>query len=111
MVRRPHRVRVSQLVLALALAGLLITAPALPSGFQIMTQGARATGMGLAFTGIADDPSAIFYNPAGLGFQQHYSLMLGGELLGREKADFSGANPFPGVGVSESVQKQVFFLP
>lgn len=110
-MKQPHRVPVPRLFLALAMVGLLISAPALPSGFQIMTQSARATGMGLAFTGIADDPSAIFYNPAGLGFQQHYSLMLGGELLGRAKADFSGANPFPGVGVSESVQKQVFFLP
>ena len=91
--------------------GVLVSARAFPSGFQVMTQGARATGMGLAFTGIADDPSAIFYNPAGLGFQDHFSLMIGGEALGRAKADFTGADPFPGVGVTEHVQKQVFGLP
>ncbi|MFC1481280.1 OmpP1/FadL family transporter [Candidatus Neomarinimicrobiota bacterium] len=28
---------------------------------------ARATGLGGAFTGVADDQSALFYNPAGLG--------------------------------------------
>jgi long-chain fatty acid transport protein len=91
--------------------GVLVSAQAFPSGFQVMTQGARATGMGLAFTGIADDPSAIFYNPAGMGFQEHFSLMIGGEALGRAKADFTGADPYPGVGVTESVQKQVFGLP
>jgi long-chain fatty acid transport protein len=91
--------------------GVLVCARAFPSGFQVMTQGARATGMGLAFAGVADDPSAIFYNPAGLGFQEHFSLMIGGEALGREKADFTGADPYPGAGVTESVQKQVFGLP
>ena len=29
--------------------------------------GARPTAMGEAFTGLADDANAIFYNPAGLG--------------------------------------------
>lgn len=110
-MRQPIRASFPRAVLALVIVGFLIGSPASPSGFQVMTQGARATGMGLAFTGIADDPSAIFFNPAGLGFQEHFSLMIGGELLGRAKADFSGANPYPGVGVSESVQKQVFFLP
>jgi len=32
--------------------------------------GCRAMGLGGAFTGVADDPSAIFHNPAGLGFQR-----------------------------------------
>ncbi|MEP6994574.1 MAG: outer membrane protein transport protein, partial [Acidobacteriota bacterium] len=94
-----------------ALLALLVSAPALPSGFQVMTQGARATGMGLAFTGVADDPSAVFYNPAGIGFQEHFSVMVGGSVLGRAKADFEGANPFPGEGDSESVQKQMFIVP
>ncbi len=67
--------------LSLAAAGLLAAAPAFPSGFQIMTQGARATGMGLAFTAVADDPSAIFYNPAGIGFQDHFSVELGAGFI------------------------------
>ncbi|MCP2519135.1 outer membrane protein transport protein [Candidatus Aminicenantes bacterium AC-335-K20] len=33
--------------------------------------GTRALSMGTAFTAVADDPSAIFYNPAGLTFQTH----------------------------------------
>jgi long-chain fatty acid transport protein len=86
----------SRVFLVLLTVGWLIAAPATPSGFQVMTQGARATGMGLAFTGVADDPSAIFFNPAGMGFQEHFSLMIGGSVLGRAKADFEGADPFPG---------------
>lgn len=42
-----------------------------PSGshcasFRDAYPGARANSMGTAFTGVADDPYAIFYNPAGL---------------------------------------------
>ncbi|HEX2955190.1 MAG TPA: two-component regulator propeller domain-containing protein, partial [Chitinispirillaceae bacterium] len=33
----------------------------------IFPPGARSTGMGEAFTGLADDATATFYNPAGLG--------------------------------------------
>jgi long-chain fatty acid transport protein len=35
------------------------------AGFNIYEMGARATAMGGAFVAAADDPSAIFYNPAG----------------------------------------------
>ena len=31
-----------------------------------LPMGARSTGMGEAFTGLADDTSALYYNPAGL---------------------------------------------
>jgi long-subunit fatty acid transport protein len=34
--------------------------------FLSIGQGAKATGMGSAFVAISDDPSAIFWNPAGL---------------------------------------------
>ena len=35
-------------------------------GFDNGIIGPRAPAMGTAFTGLADDPSAIFYNPAGV---------------------------------------------
>ena len=35
-------------------------------GFSIYDQGGKAIGMGEAFVAQADDPSAIFYNPAGI---------------------------------------------
>lgn len=38
----------------------------LAGGFDQGVQGARASAMGTAFVGLADDASAIFYNPAGI---------------------------------------------
>ncbi|MBU0558372.1 MAG: outer membrane protein transport protein, partial [Bacteroidetes bacterium] len=35
-------------------------------GFQINEHGARGMSLAGAFTAIANDPSAIYYNPAGL---------------------------------------------
>lgn len=35
-------------------------------GIAISGQGVRAMGMGGAFIGVADDPTAVYYNPAGL---------------------------------------------
>lgn len=90
----------------------LLASPAFPAGFQIMAQGARASGMGLAFTAVANDPSAIFYNPAGLGWQKHFSGMLGGSLLTKVEGEFEGANPFPGTGFGvEEQHKTTFTLP
>ncbi len=40
--------------------------------------GARAFSMGKAFTGLADDGSAIFYNPAGIAYVQGRSAGLSG---------------------------------
>jgi long-chain fatty acid transport protein len=110
-VRQRLRVPLPCVFFAVAVLGLLTSTTAYPSGFQVMTQGAKATGMGLAFAGVADDPSAIFYNPAGIGFQDHFAVMGGGAVLGRDSATFVGANPYPGIGEVGKVQNQVFALP
>lgn len=55
---------------SLALASLLLAGEAAASGFLATGPGARAAAMGGAFTGLADDSSAIFYNPAGLAGQR-----------------------------------------
>jgi long-chain fatty acid transport protein len=110
-VRQRLRVPLTRVFFAVAVLGLLTSTTAYPSGFQVMTQGAKATGMGLAFAGVADDPSAIFYNPAGIGFQDHFAVMGGGAVLGRDSATFVGANPYPGIGEVGKVQNQVFALP
>jgi len=38
--------------------------------FLLISPGARAAGMGEAFVGLADDATAVYWNPAGLAFQQ-----------------------------------------
>jgi len=106
-----QRTRYPLFGVALAVAAFFVASPAYPSGFQVMTQGARAMGMGLAFTAVADDPTAIFYNPAGLSFQDpHAQITVGGGLISRLSSDFNGTNPYPGP-VTEHVQKQNFFVP
>jgi long-chain fatty acid transport protein len=94
---------------ALALFFLVAT-PVFPAGFSIFAQGAKASGMGLAFTAIADDPSAVFYNPAGLGWQKHFSVQAGGSLLSKVEGDFEGANPFPGTGFGVEEQRKTSHL-
>lgn len=51
--------------LSLDAFGLLVAQQSRPS-FSIVGAGARAAGMGGAFTALADDASAVSFNPAGL---------------------------------------------
>jgi long-chain fatty acid transport protein len=104
-----RRVRYPETFLALALLFLIAT-PAFPAGFSIFAQGAKASGLGLAFTAVADDPSAIFYNPAGLGWQKHFSVQAGGSLLTKLEGEFEGANPFPGTAFGVEEQHKTSFL-
>lgn len=46
------------------------------SAFSIYELGVRAMGMGGAFAAIADDGSALFYNPAGIAFQPGFRLEM-----------------------------------
>ena len=57
------------LILALIVFSFLITQPVLAAdagSFLRIGVGARALGMGGAFVALADDPTAIYWNPAGL---------------------------------------------
>ncbi len=61
------------LVMALALTGLSAQAAGVSQAtmlFLKIAPGARPTGMGEAFVALADDATAVWWNPAGLGFQQ-----------------------------------------
>ncbi|MBX3739900.1 MAG: outer membrane protein transport protein [Akkermansiaceae bacterium] len=70
-------------------AALLALAPAWvhAAGYYLPNQDAFATAKGNAFVATADNPSAVFYNPAGMtqldspGFQMGaYSIVLGNEV-------------------------------
>lgn len=77
---------------------VLFSASAFASGFSIFEQGAKATGMAGAFSATADDPSAIFYNVAGLAHQRRTQAMAGATIITFD-AQFEGADdsyPFGG---------------
>jgi long-chain fatty acid transport protein len=84
-----------------ALLGAPASAPA--SGFSIYEQGGRSLGFAGAYTAVTDDPSAIFFNAAGIAFLEGKQVYVGGTLV-MPQSHFSGANPFPGLGVAESQQ-------
>lgn len=54
------------------------TQDAFALGMRIADQGAAATARGNAFTATADDPSAIYYNPAGITQMDGFNASLGG---------------------------------
>jgi len=79
----------------LALACLVCAAPRARAGspagtsgaqFLEIEPGARPAGMGYAFAAVADDPNAVYYNPAGLGNLKDI------EATGMEDQYFQGVN-------------------
>ena len=50
-------------------------------GLSTSGQGSRAISMGGAFTGVADDGSSIYYNPAGMSQIDGTTVEVGGLLL------------------------------
>lgn len=71
---------------------LSLTGSLFASGFQINEHGARAMSLGGAFTGLANDPSAIFFNPAGIT-QLSGTRLMGGVTFIKPISTFRGPSP------------------
>jgi long-chain fatty acid transport protein len=68
--------------LALLAVLLLVLVPAAHgAGFMIYEHGAAAMAMGGAFTAVANNPSAIWHNPAGLAWVDGTQILLGATLI------------------------------
>jgi long-chain fatty acid transport protein len=102
------RGRVLRALLALPL--LALSASAHASGFAIESQGARAMGFAGAYVAQAADPSAIFYNAAGIGFLKGKQLYVGGAFAGLS-TDFVGSGPLPPPGTFETSDRGLRILP
>src|SRR5881396_3270333 len=87
-LRRSHLRRFSRTWVLIS-ALILVGGSAFGSGFSIFEQGAKATAMGGAFAATADDPSAIFYNVAGIAQQRHMAFYAGGTFINFAN-EFSG---------------------
>jgi long-chain fatty acid transport protein len=88
------------------------------AGFRLPEAGAKAMGMGMAFTAQADDPSAIYYNPAGIVQLEGQNVMIGVTYIKENGSEFTGTTPLTlntGTGafdVKSETQKDLdFFVP
>ena len=95
-------------------AAALIFAPSLclGAGFALFEHGSRAMAMGGAFTAVADDLSALYWNPAGLAFQTDEGVKtLAGVTFIVPSQDFTGQSPYPGDGYTASQKDNLFYPP
>lgn len=82
------------------------------AGFALFEAGNKALGMGGAFTAVADDPSAMFWNPAGMAFQiDEGRQVMAGVIFITPSQDFTGAAPYPGEGYTATQESQIFYPP
>ena len=73
--------------------------------------GARAIGIGGAYTAVADDPTAVWYNPAGPAFFGDNQVYLGGELVITERSYTPSADSPLGVTGKITENTTPNFLP
>jgi long-chain fatty acid transport protein len=101
--------RVSKGLLALGLLGTGVL-PSEGAGFAVENQGARAMGFAGAYVAQAADPSAIFYNAAGIGFLKGKQLYVTSGF-GSYNTDFTGSGPYPAAGTLESTDRPFAVVP
>ncbi|MBN4073584.1 outer membrane protein transport protein, partial [Mariprofundus ferrooxydans] len=92
---------------------LALPLQALANGFQLPDQSVRAVGMADAFTAVADDASAVWYNPAGIAFQQQSQISLGMVNIYIPSVDFTSnsSNPFLPLATTAQNKRQNAIVP
>ncbi|MCX8084693.1 MAG: OmpP1/FadL family transporter [Calditerrivibrio sp.] len=76
------------------------------NGFQINEQGAKALGMGGAFVAQADDPSAVYFNPAGITQLEKFQFSAGLSPIS-PVATFKSDQ----TGKETDAKKETFYIP
>ena len=84
--RYPNAI-VTRVRLRFPLIAVLLFATNAATQSRMIHLGARATSMGGAFTGVADDSTAFYWNPAGIAFG---AFLGAGIYHGREQSDRGG---------------------
>lgn len=100
------------LIIALLLS---FPAPSYGHGFANFIQGTKGFAMGGAFTSIANDSSAVFYNPAGIHQLAENELMIGATNFFPARGEFlsSGTSNIPGTSTGQITEtdSENHFLP
>jgi long-chain fatty acid transport protein len=99
---------VKKKVLTLFFVCVLFTGNMYPGGFQINENGARAMAMAGAFTGLANDPSAIYFNPAGITQLDGTQFYAGATMI-MPTSSFTGPSSTPYSTTKWDMEKQTFF--
>jgi long-chain fatty acid transport protein len=86
-----------QHVIGTLVLSVIVVCIALGGGYQLNEHGARAVGMGGAFVAQASDPSAIYFNPAGMTTLKGIHVLGGFNLI-------MPSTKFKGVGIMEAVE-------
>jgi len=99
---------ISSLSLALVASGLVgvWTEVLYAAGFAVTAQGAAASGKSGAFIAQADDPSAVYYNPAGISQLTAPQLLVGSSIIVPRMAYHPDD-----AGPRSDQESQTFFLP
>jgi long-chain fatty acid transport protein len=74
------------------LSVFLLPLAAFAGGFGLNEQGAKATGMANAFAAQADDPSAVYFNPAGIVQLEGTQVSIGTSFV-MPRAKFQSSTP------------------
>ena len=77
-------------------------------GIEIDEQSARATGTAAAQTAVANDPAAIFYNPAGLVDQPGFNALAGGSIIYTWSKAVTGVPPTVGTTATHTAILPVY---
>lgn len=92
--------------LFILIISLALSTQVFASGFQINEHGARGMAMAGAYTALALDGSALFYNPAGLSQLNGTQIMLGTTLIA-PATTFRGVVP----KINETTMESAIFTP
>ena len=93
-----------------AVAVMVLPTLSYGAGFALFEHGARGVALGGAFGATADDPTAVYYNPAGLAFLEGTQAAAGAYFI-TFGSKFTGDNPYPGAGYKAEMKDQIFYPP
>jgi long-chain fatty acid transport protein len=104
--------RLITIFFTIILSTMLMPSIAFCHGWGGYEQGAKAHGFGGAFTGLADDPTAVYYNPAGIVQLDGTQGSLGFSIVNiKGQYESSGTSGIDSAGEKTDLENQYFFIP
>lgn len=94
------------------LVSIVLASSAFAAGFALYEASARGNALGGAMVGRADDPSALYFNPAGITQLPGTQVLLGATMLG-PKMDMTTTGTLipPSATVNKTSLEENYFLP